>query len=320
VGSADAHPSRRSLIPAALSYCPKEMAGERADVSFYSGGDWCAAWLYRPAQEPPRPLVVMAHGFSATRELRLDAYAQRFCEAGIGVLLFDYRHFGASGGEPRQLLDISRQHQDYRAALAYGRGLDWVDSRRVGLFGSSFSGGHVIALAAEDQDVAAVAAQCPFTDGLATLRAISPLQSARLTLAGLRDQLQALRAGAPHYIPAVGPPGSLAAMSTPDAEPGMLELVPAQSLWENRVAARIGLRIAAYRPGRAAARVRSPLLACVCEHDTLCPAPRTVALLSQAPLAQITRYPIGHFDIYLGEHFERAVAEQTEFLARHLAA
>ena len=105
----------------------------RSDVSFQSGGTECAAWLYRPEAEAPRPLVVMAHGFSATRELGLEAYAERFCAAGLGVLLFDYRHFGASGGEPRQLLDISRQHADFRRALAYARDLDWVDPERVGL-------------------------------------------------------------------------------------------------------------------------------------------------------------------------------------------
>src|SRR2546421_475715 len=104
------------------------------DVSFTSSGENIAAWLYRPAAPGPQPLVVMAHGFSATRELRLPAYAERFCAAGIGVLLFDYRHFGASGGEPRQLLDIGRQHADYHAALAHARGLSWVDPRRIALF------------------------------------------------------------------------------------------------------------------------------------------------------------------------------------------
>ena len=121
----------------------------------------------------------MAHGFSATRDLRLDAYAERFCAAGIGALLFDYRHFGASAGEPRQLLDIRRQHADYRAAVAYARGLDWVDPDRVALFGSSFSGGHVIAVAAQDPRIAAVVSQCPFTDGLATLPKLGVLNAAQ---------------------------------------------------------------------------------------------------------------------------------------------
>jgi fermentation-respiration switch protein FrsA (DUF1100 family) len=274
--------------------------------------------LYRPEREGPLPLVVMAHGFSATRELRLDVYAERFAEAGLAALVFDYRHFGASAGEPRQLLDIKRQQQDYEAALVYARGLDWVDDRRLALFGSSFSGGHVVAVAARDGRVAAVIAQCPFSDGLVTAPKLGAVNTVKATAAGLRDQLRALTGRPPYYMAAVGEPGSFAAMTTPESKPGMDALIPEDTRWENRVAARIGLRIATYRPGRRAPFVSCPLLACVCDKDSLTPADRTVALLSKAPLAEIKRYPIGHFEIYVGEWWERAVTDQTEFLTRHL--
>jgi fermentation-respiration switch protein FrsA (DUF1100 family) len=291
----------------------------RLDVTFRSGGIDCAAWLYRPDRDGPLPLVVMAHGFSATRELGLEPYAERFCAAGIGVLLFDYRHFGASAGEPRQLLSIARQHADYHAAIAYARELDWVDPNRVALFGSSFSGGHVLAVAAADQRIAAVVSQCPFTDALASLPKLGPANIARATLAGIRDLLHAATGRQPLYIPAVGPPGSFAVMTTPDALPGFQALVPAQTRWENRVAARIAVLIGTYRPGRLAAKVSCPALFCVCETDSLAPAATTLKLSAAAPRGEIKRYPVGHFDIYLGEPFERAVSDQTEFLVRHLA-
>ena len=95
---------------------------------------------------------MLGHGLSAVRDQRLPAYAERFAEAGLAALLFDYRHFGASGGEPRQLLDIQRQLEDWRTAIAYARGLDGIE--RVGLFGSSFGGGHALELAAEEPAVA----------------------------------------------------------------------------------------------------------------------------------------------------------------------
>jgi hypothetical protein len=107
-------------------------------------------------------------------------------------------------------------------------------------------------------------------------------------------------------------------MTTPESKPGMDALVPDETRWENRVAARIALRIATYRPGRRAPLISCPLLGCVCDKDSLAPPDRTVALLSKAPLAEIKRYPIGHFEIYVGEWWERAVADQTEFLSRHL--
>ncbi|WP_205696480.1 alpha/beta hydrolase [Conexibacter sp. SYSU D00693] len=292
---------------------------QRSDVSFPSGQDRCAAWLWRPEGDGPHPVVVMAHGFSATRELRLDAYAERFAAAGLGVLLFDYRHFGASEGEPRQLLDIGRQHADFRAAIRYARGLDWADPSRIALFGSSFSGGHVVAVAAKDERIAAVVAQCPFQDGLATLPKLGVKNVVGLTVAGLRDQVGALLGRPPHTVPAVGPPGSLAVMATPDAEPGFRALVPPEGTrWENRVAARIALRVALYRPGRAARRLRCPALWCVCDHDSLAPAGATVRHAQRAPRGEVRRYPLGHFDVYVGDAFEQVVADQLEFLVRHL--
>ena len=264
--------------------------------------------------------MVMAHGFSGTKELRLPAYAERFCAAGIGVLLFDYRHFGASGGEPRQLLDISRQHADFRSALAYARDLDWVDPERVGLFGSSFSGGHVLAVGAADGRVAAIVSQCPFTDGLATLPALGLKAIMRVAVAGLRDQISALRRGAPYYIPAVAPPGSFGALATDDALSGFTTVVEqsVDAQWENRVAARIVLRMGMYRPGLKAAKLPCPALFCIADQDSVAPAERTAKLAARGPRNEIKRYPIGHFDPYVGEDFERAVADQTEFLVRTL--
>ncbi|MDQ6729927.1 MAG: alpha/beta fold hydrolase [Actinomycetota bacterium] len=290
----------------------------RLDISFASGDGGCAAWLFRPQAPEPAPLLVMAHGFSAVREQRLDAYAERFQAAGLGVLLFDYRHFGASPGEPRQLLDIRRQRQDYRAAIAHARSLDGVDPDRIALFGSSFSGGHVISVGATDPRIAAIVAQCPFTDGMASLPKLGARNIALATGAGLRDRARTLAGRSPYYMPAVGPPGTLAVMSTPDAQPGFAGITPPGSTWENRVAARVALTVGLDRPGRAAARLTAPILFCVCEHDAITPAAQTLKYAAMAPDAEIRRYPAGHFEIYVGEMFERAVADQTEFLTRTL--
>ncbi|WP_249011479.1 alpha/beta hydrolase [Conexibacter sp. DBS9H8] len=290
----------------------------RSDSHFLSDGTSCAAWIYRPDGDGPHPILVMAHGFSATREQRLDAFAERFAAAGIGVLLFDYRHFGASAGEPRQLLDIHRQQADFHAGIAHARSLDWVDPDRVGLFGSSFSGGHVIEVAAADPSIAAIVSQCPFTDGFASLPILGAANIVRGAVVGLWDQLSALRGGQTHYIATVGPPGSFAVITTLDSEAGFAAITPANSTWVNRVAGRIALWVGLYRPGRAAARLRCPSLFCVCDRDSVAPAERTVALVSAAPRGEIKRYPVGHFDVYVGEPFERAVADQIAFLQRIL--
>ena len=143
--------------------------------------------------------VVLAHGWTGVREQRLDAYAERFAGAGLAALVFDYRHFGASSGEPRQLLDIRRQLADWAAAIAFVRSRAEIDPGRVALWGTSFSGGHVIETAARDRQIAAVVAQVPFADGLRNLPSLGVALALRLIAAGLRDQIgAALRPATAH--------------------------------------------------------------------------------------------------------------------------
>ena len=157
----------RSVVP--RGRC-ETVVSQREDIHIPSDGEQLAAYLYRPAAaDRDMPCVVMAHGFSGTRDDGLPAYAEAFCAAGYAVVLFDYRHFGASSGQPRQLLDIERQIADYRAVVQWARQLDGVDPDRIVLWGTSFSGGHVLEVAATDPRIAAVIAQVPFTDGVATL-------------------------------------------------------------------------------------------------------------------------------------------------------
>src|SRR5215203_5651375 len=106
------------------------------DVSFSSGGDTCAAWLYPAASDAgARPVIVMAHGLTGTRRDRLGVFAERFAATGIAALLFDYRGFGDSTGEP-DLFEPSRQLEDWRAAIAFARSLPDIDAARVATFGS----------------------------------------------------------------------------------------------------------------------------------------------------------------------------------------
>lgn len=297
----------------------------RADVAIPSGADRCAAWLYRPvprarAAGRPVPVVVMAHGLGAVKEMRLDAYAERFAAAGMAALVFDYRGFGASTGEPRQLLDIRRQLDDWAAAIAFARGLDGVDPRRVALWGTSFSGGHVLATAARTPGLAAVVTQCPFTDGPASLRRVPPATAARLVALGLDDQVRAWSGRPPRRVALAGKPGDTALMSAPDVDDGYRALVPPGMALDETVAARIALSLPRYRPGRAARQIACPVLWCVCDRDSVAPAERTLRYAAACPTATVRRYPVGHFDVYLGEAFETAVVDQTAFLAEHLLA
>src|SRR3954464_2109137 len=242
----------------------------RLDVAFSSSGDECRAWLFMPDAEHP-PLVILGHGLGATREYGLQPYAERFAEAGIAAVVFTYRHFGDSGGPPRQLLDIERQLGDWAAALAYARNLDGIDHRRIALWGTSFAGGHVIEAAARDRAVPAVVSQCPFTDGLAATRAASRRSLARAVVPALRDELARVRRKPPVLVPLVGPHGSAALMTSPDSESGYRALIPPGVGFENGVSARFINHVGRYRPGRSARKVNAPILFCLCDAHAVAP-------------------------------------------------
>ena len=296
------------------------MAIDRTDVEFVSGDIVCRAWRYRPSVANGA-CIVMAHGLGGLRSASLDAYAQRFAEAGFAVLLFDYRHFGASSGEPRQRVSVRRQLADWAAAVAYARAIPGVDANRVALWGTSFSGGHVVVTAARDARVAALCAQGPMMDGLSAslniVRYAGLGQLLRLAARGLADAVRALTGRERLRVPLVAAPGALATMSTPDAEPGYRAIVGPD--WVNGICASFALGLAFYRPVAVARRVRCPALIIVANDSV---APATAAVRSAKRIGaqcELHEFAMGHFDIYLGEGFERGVTLQTEFLLRTLS-
>ena len=188
--------------------------------------------------------------------------------------------------------------------------------------GTSYSGGHVIPVAADDRRIVAVISQTPATDGLAALlevaRYAGPVALVRLTAIGARDAAGALRGREPVRVPVVAPPGALAAMSTPDAEPGLLAI--AGETFRNEFCARALLDLARNRPVTRASDLPCPMLVQIADRDAICPpAAAEKAGWEATGRAEVRRYPIGHFDVYAGAARERAIADQLHFLRRHLA-
>jgi pimeloyl-ACP methyl ester carboxylesterase len=250
--------------------------------------------------------------------MRLEAFAERFRAAGYACLVFDYRHFGASGGSPRQLIDIGRQLEDWAAAIGYVRDLPVIDCTRVILWGTSFSGGHVLATAARDLRVQAVISQNPFTDGVASVRAIPISTTLRLTARALRDAIGSWFGRPPVMVPLAGRPGDTALMTAPDVWDGYTRLRPPGQPGRNFVAARIGLAIGLYRPGRLVRHIGCPVLFGICLPDSVAPARAALRHARRALLGEVRTYACGHFDIYVGEAFERAIADQIAFLNAHI--
>ncbi len=299
------------------------MKGEgfvREDHIFRSKGVRCAAWLYRPEGMDDPPLVVMAHGFGAERVFGLEPFAERFAAAGMAVFVFENRNFGASQGYPRNLVNPFRHLNDWRAALAYARGLPGVDVSRIGLWGSSFSGGHVMITAARDGHISAAVSQVPFADGISAALSMGWKYILQAVVAITRDLARLLTFREPYYIPLASRPETFGALNTPDSYSGYLALVPENHPHLNACPARALLLTILYRPAAYAARVKCPALVVMAEKDSLVPPASVEKMATRLPSGELVRLPIGHFEIYNGEPFERAVELEAAFLAKHLRA
>lgn len=294
---------------------------KRIGITFESCGTTCAGYLYLPpAPGRQLPCVVLCHGFSGTMD-RLFPHAERFAAEGMAALVFDYRGFGESAGEPRQLPDLDGQQEDLRAAVAFVRGDEHVDPAAVMLWGNSLGGAHVVSVAAEDQDIIAVVAQIPFNGFPKRVAGRSTWQTLRLLGAIGWDALRGKLGLRPFYIPMVGRPGELAVAATTEAGQHIQTLTGGgvNSLWRNSVAPRALLAMMRYHPDRAAARLTMPLLVCVAADDRETPLETTRALPERAPRGELLSYPGSHFTFYTDPSTrERALTDQVAFFRRCL--
>jgi fermentation-respiration switch protein FrsA (DUF1100 family) len=293
---------------------------DRQKVWFTSGDAQCAAWHYPGASGA---CVIMTGGFAVTKEPGTDRFARRFHEAGFSVLAFDYRRLGESGGQPRQVIRLRDQLADWQAAIGFARALPEVDPARIAIWSFSLPGGHIFPVAARNPDLAAAIAQTPNADGPAATRNAArhqrPSAMLRFTGRALLDAAGALAGRPPRLVPLTGPPGTVALLTTPDAQDTGRALTPEKYPdWRPEVAARSALRAGFYRPGRFAARVTCPLLVVVADQDQSALAEPSVRAARRAPRGELVRVPGGHYEPFLGAH-ERVVAAELAFLSRHLA-
>ena len=294
-----------------------------ADVSFNSAGVSCSGWHFRGAggRFGRRPVVVMGHGFGGTKDSGLEPFAERLSGAGLDVLAFDYRGFGASEGEPRQTVSVADQIHDFEAAMAAAKRLPGVDPNRIVLWGSSMSGGHVLRLAAGRDDIAAAIAMTPLTSGAAVSRAAVAHRDVgsalKWTAIGLKSRVDVARGRRPTMMPLVAHPGEPGGLTLDGAYESYTAL--AGPTWRNEVDSAVGLQIAGIRTAEAARRLRCPALFQIADFDRYVPA-ESVVKTAELARGVVHHYPCDHFDVWPGhEWFEKAAADQVAFLARVLS-
>jgi fermentation-respiration switch protein FrsA (DUF1100 family) len=302
------------------------MSIEKRDVMFKSGETFLAAWLFLPDQarsERRVPAVAMAHGFGAVKEMYLEPFARRFAAAGIAALVFDYRGFGASGGEPRQRVLPHDQMEDYRNALTWLSLQPEIDADGLGVWGTSFSGAHVIQVAAHDPRVKAVVSQAGPMDLGQIMRGLAgPEQFAGLQQLAIQERIRYATEGGEHYVPSAGRPGEgFALQADQDSyDFGTRAKATIAPAWRNEVAMSSLDAILEHAPGRFIDLVAPrPLLMILARNDAIVPPDSNRKAFARAgEPKRLLEIEGGHYSVYTGRGADEAGQAATEWFTEHL--
>jgi uncharacterized protein len=297
----------------------------RKDIEFKTDdGVTLRGWYYLPdGVKDSIPAIIMAHGYSAVKEMYLDSFADVFCDAGFAVLVYDNRNLGASDGEPRGEIDPWRQVNDYRDAITFAGGLPEIDKNRIGVWGSSYSGGHVIVVGALDRRVKCVVCQVPLISGLRNARRLIRSDLFAATRAAFDDDRESQYAGnPPGMIPVVAEnPGDPCALPTEDSSQFFFDTQKLRApAWRNEVTLKSVEMFIEYEPGIYISNVApTPFFMAVAAGDHLVPVDIACEAYEQAlEPKKLLVLPGGHFEAYTDEAFKINSAAQRDWFVRHL--
>jgi hypothetical protein len=286
------------------------------DVEFASEGRTLRGWLVLPDAEPPVPGVVMSSGFAGVKEGFLgNPFHRVVAEAGIAVLLYDHANTGSSDGLPRQELDPELQQRGYLDAITFLSERDEVDRDRIGIWGTSYSGGHVLVVAACDRRVRCVVSQAMTISGHRNLlRRHSPAAYEALRRSWADEHARLARGEAARTVPAFGE-------ESESVRYQMERPVRERRSWRNEVTVRTWELYDGYEPGASIERITpTPLLMIVCLDDTMTPVEDALAAYERAGAPkQLVTVPGTHYAVYGGQ-FPRASEAARDWFVDHLLA
>lgn len=290
-----------------------ETAVQKQDIVFRADdGTPLAGWLVTPDTAGPHPLIVMTHGLSALIDLGLAGYAEAFAAVGFACLAYDHRNWGRSGGWPRHESDPWAQVADMRDAVSFARTLPGVDPERIGLWGTSYSGGHVLTVAAVDPRVRCVVSQVPFVYGAQNFDLWVPEGERTATLQVLAADRDARARGTPPLVRQVATPGS-------EVEAWAAK-VDAEGIYPGVITLRSLDVLRTYEPGMLTGRIAAPLMVIVADRDTTNPVEWQVEAFERATAPKrLIRLPCRHYDVYT-DRLKEAASAATDWFAQHLNA
>lgn len=294
----------------------------RRNIEFNAEGTLVRGWLYLPKVERKKsPAIIMAHGFGSLKEMHLDQFAEVFASSGFAVVVFDYRSFGDSEGSPRNEVDPYKQIEDYRHAITFATTIDEIDEQRIGVWGTSYSGGHVLVVAATDHRVKCVVSQVPTVSGKqSSLRRVPPERIPALHEAFSEDRINRMNGEEPSIR-------TLVSYNSEDRPVyGLDEAVKWYSEagerspnWTNQVTLRSVEFSRSYNPGAYISYIAPvPLLMIVGKTDYVTPTDLALQAYSSAlEPKKLELLEGGHFDPYV-KYFSTSSTEATQWFMKHL--
>ena len=294
----------------------------RKDITFTSKGLYCSGWLFAPEalQGQKAPTIVMGHGFTGVKEMGLADFAERFAAAGFVTLVFDYRYFGESEGEPRSQLFPIEQVEDFRNAVTWVSDQPEVDPQRIGLWGTSYGGGVATYVATFDKRIKAVVAQVASTISPENRRAMNPERWDSVGEFLLRDRIERYRTGAVNYMKVVAPEGEPCVLPGQETYEEFMALVPPESSWRNQITLESLEKIREFDPV-SLIHLMAPtaLLLIPAEKDALLPIDAVKAAYQKAQEPKdIIVLPIKHFDIYREPWLSKAADAAIDWFKKYL--
>lgn len=295
----------------------------RQNIEFKSKGSLCRGWLYVPDNlvgEETAPGIVMAHGFAGVKEMGLTGFAEHFEAAGFITLVFDYRFWGESEGEPRNQIFALEMVDDYRNAITWLSDRSEVDSEKIGVWGTSYSGGLTLYVGTFDSRVKAIVAQVPSALNPESRRAKDPTTWDRVGKLLIQDRVERYKTETVKYMKVVAPEGEPCVLPGQDAYEEYMALNELAPNWRNEVTLESLEKMREFDPV-SLIHLMAPtaLLLIPGEKDSLVPIEAVKATYQRArePKA-ISILPITHFEVYHDPWWSKAADLAIDWFKKHL--
>ncbi|MBI9049708.1 MAG: alpha/beta fold hydrolase [Anaerolineaceae bacterium] len=304
--------------PMKTSTTKKEAPENREDIEYYVDDIMVSGWYYTPTKNANHACVIFSHGLCGTKDMELEKYAIKFTNEGYAVLLYDYRYFGESGGEPRQLFGGTYQYDDLKGAIKYARSRDDVDEDKIFLWGTSAGAGYGVSIASEDDKIAGVIAQCGAydhkEDNQMYFDRLGIAYYLKLFIHGQRDKGRSRFGLSVHKFPAYGKEGTIAVMAGMGIYEGIQRLAENSTTFKNELCGRVALLPHAPDSTKRALEGKCKVMVLVCKNDMLVSPKTHIRMVENlGERAVVKKYDSGHFDIYFGDLFEKATNDQLDF-------